>query len=84
MIHLHHAIRALNPSVVVIRGEEAFDEQGKSVAYDMTAAQAKLVEMQTAEAQEQQATEAAKQSAIDKLKALGLTDAEVAALKGTL
>jgi hypothetical protein len=36
----HNAIRALNPSVVFIQGENAFDDQGNPVAYDRAAAEA--------------------------------------------
>jgi len=75
MITLHQAIYALNPSVVTIRGEDAFDANDKPVTYDKTAAEAKLVELQAAEI-------AAKQSAINKLAALGLTADEVKALLG--
>jgi hypothetical protein len=84
MITIHNAILALNPSVVTIRGEEAFDANDKPVEYDLAAAQAKLVELEAAEAQAQQAKEDARQSAISKFKALGLTDDEINALKGML
>ena len=40
MIELHNAIRYLNPSVVTIRGEEAFDKDGNEVTYDKVAVQA--------------------------------------------
>lgn len=80
MITLHDAIRALNPQVVTIRGEEAFDKDENPVAYDLKAAQAKLAEMQTAEEAAQAAKEAQKQSAIAKLSALGLTAEEITAL----
>ena len=80
MIDLHQAIYALNPNVVTLRGEEAFDKDDKPVAYDMTAAQAKLAELQAAEAQAQQAQETHKQNAIAKLTALGLTADEISAL----
>jgi hypothetical protein len=82
MITLHDAIYALNPSVVVIRGDVAYDKDEKEVSYDLAAAQAKLVEMQQAEAQAQQAAETAKTSAMNKLTALGLTQAEINALLG--
>jgi len=39
-MRLEEAIFQLNPSVVTIRREEAFDESGNSVAYDKVAAQA--------------------------------------------
>ena len=70
MIYLHDAIRVLNPLVITIRGEEAFDANNNPIAYDMTAAQAKLAELQAAEAQAQQAQETHKQNAIAKLTAL--------------
>ena len=80
MIDLHQAIYALNPTVVTIRGEEAFDKDDKPVAYDMTAAQAKLAQMQAAETAAQQAQATHKQNAIAKLTALGLTADEISAL----
>lgn len=36
----HKAIRALNPSVVTIRGEDAFDQNDNPVEYDRAAAEA--------------------------------------------
>jgi hypothetical protein len=36
----HKAIYALNPSVVSIRGEDAFDKDGNPVVYDRAAAEA--------------------------------------------
>jgi len=39
-MNLHDAIYQLNPSVVAIRGEEAFDEAGNHVAYDKASAEA--------------------------------------------
>ena len=36
----HDAIRAINSSVVTIRGDEAFDADGNPVTYDETAVQA--------------------------------------------
>ena len=82
MIYLHDAIRVLNPQVVTIRGEEAFDKDDKPVAYDMTAAQAKLAELQAAEVAAQQAEATHKQNAIAKLTALGLTADEISAILG--
>jgi hypothetical protein len=35
----HDAIRAINSSVVVIRGDDAFDENGNLVIYDETTVQ---------------------------------------------
>jgi hypothetical protein len=82
MVDLHQAIYALNPSVVTIRGDVAYDKDEQVIQYDLATAQAKLVELQTAEAQAEQATATAKASALAKLTALGLTQAEVTALIG--
>ena len=82
MINIHDAIYALNPSIVTIRGDVAYDANEQEVAYDKDAAQAKLVELQSAEAAAEQAQATAKTSALAKLTALGLTQAEVTALIG--
>lgn len=82
MIILHDAIYALNPSIVTIRGDIAYDKNGVIVEYDLDAAEAKLAEMQAAEETAQQAAESAKQTAMAKLAKLGLTEDEVAALMG--
>lgn len=73
MIHLHDAIYALNPSVVTIRGDIAYDANEQEVAYDLAAAEAKLAELQAVET-------AAKTAALAKLTALGLTTADLTAL----
>ncbi len=80
MITLHDEIFALNPSIVVIRGDVAYDANEQEIAYDKDAAQAKLVEMQAAEVAAQEAAVADKQSALAKLVKLGLTEDEVKAL----
>ena len=80
MIFLFDAVHALNPQIVIVRGEEAFDKDDNPVAYDMTAAQAKLAELQAAEVTAQQAAVTHKANAVAKLKAIGLTDDEIAAL----
>ena len=82
MVTLHTAIYALNPSVVTIRGDVAYDKNEQVVQYDMAQAQAKLVELQAQEAQAEQAAKDAKASALAKLTALGLTADEVKALIG--
>ena len=82
MIDIHTAIRALNPSIVTIRGDVAYDKDEQVISYDATAAQAKLVELQAQEAQAEQAQATAKASALAKLTALGLTQDEVKALIG--
>jgi hypothetical protein len=40
MTHKHDAIRAINSSIVIIRGDDAFDANGNPVTYDETAVQA--------------------------------------------
>jgi hypothetical protein len=82
MANLHEAIYALNPSVVTIRGDVAYDQNEQVVQYDLAAAQAKLVDLQAAEAQAEQAAIDAKVSALAKLTALGLTQDEVKSLIG--
>jgi hypothetical protein len=82
MIDLHTAIYALNPTVTVIRGDIAYDANEQEIAYDMAQAQAKLTELQAAETAAEQDAIAAKASALAKLIALGLTQAEVTALLG--
>lgn len=82
MINIHDAILALNPSIVTIRGDVAYDANEQEIAYDMAQAQAKLAELQAQEVANQQAQEAHKASATAKLTALGLTQAEINALIG--
>jgi len=82
MTYLHDAIYALNPSVVTIRGDVAYDANEQEIAYNKAAAETKLAEMQAAEVAAQQAAVAAKESAQAKLAALGLTPAEVTAIIG--
>jgi hypothetical protein len=77
---LHKAIYTLNPTIVTIRGDVAYDAQENVVEYDLAAAEAKLVEMQTEAEAAIQAQAAAKQSALNKLMALGLTEEEALAL----
>lgn len=82
MLNIYNAIYTLNPSIVTIRGDIAYDKDEQVVQYDMAAAQAKLAELQAQEAQAEQATKDAKASALAKLAALGLTQDEVKALVG--
>ena len=82
MANIHEAIFALNPNIISISGMDAFDKNGAPVQYDLAAAQAKLVELQAAEAKAEQDAIAAKASALAKLAALGLTQDEVKALIG--
>ena len=71
----HEAIYKLNPTVVTIRGDVAYDADGNEVAYDLAAVTAQ------AEADKQAAIDI-KASALAKLAALGLTQDEVKALVG--
>lgn len=82
MIYLFDAIRSLNPNIVTLRGDIAYDANEQEVPYDAIAAQAKLTELQAAETAAQQAQETAKTSALSKLSALGLTQDEINALIG--
>jgi hypothetical protein len=82
MITLHNAIYALNPSVVTIRGDIAYDANEQEVAYDMAQAQVKLAELQAQAEADAQAIIDTKASALAKLAALGLTQDEVKALVG--
>jgi len=75
MINITEAIYKLNPSVVTIRGDVAYDANGNEVVYDKAAVTAQ------AEADAQAAIDA-KVSALAKLTALGLTEDEVKALLG--
>jgi len=71
----HDAVYKLNPTVVTIRGNIAYDAEGNEVAYDLQAVTAQ------AEA-DAQAVIDTKASALAKLAALGLTQDEVKALVG--
>jgi hypothetical protein len=82
MANLHQAIFALNPNIVTIRGEEAFDADENPMSYDMAVAQAKLLEMQAEETAKEQAQIDAKASALSKLSKLGLTADEISAITG--
>ena len=81
-IHINDAIRALNPAIVTIRGDVAYDANEQEIAYDMAQAQGKLAELQAAESAQEQAQATAKASALTKLAALGLTEDEIKALVG--
>jgi len=82
MINIFTAITSLNPNIVTLRGDIAYDQNENIVAYDKSAAEAKLAELQAAETAKQEAEIAAKESALTKLTALGLTDDEIKALIG--
>jgi len=80
MIHIHEAIYALNPSVITISGDVAYDKDKNIVEYDLAAAEAKVIEMQAEAEAAKQAQINAHQSALNKLMALGLTEEEALAL----
>ena len=71
----HEIIYKLNPTVVTIRGDIAYDADGNEVAYDLQAVTAQ------AEA-DAQAVIDTKASALAKLAKLGLTEDEIKALVG--
>jgi hypothetical protein len=81
MITLFLAIKKLYPQVITLRGDVAYDANDNEVTYDITQAQAKLVELQEQAEAEAQAVIDTKASALAKLAALGLTQDEVKALK---
>ena len=82
MANLHQAILSLNPSIVTVRGDIAYDKNEQVVQYDLAQAEAKLAELLAQEAQAEQAAKDAKASALAKLAALGLTQDEVKTLLG--
>ena len=79
-MNLTTAIFQLNPNIVTLRGDVAYDANEQVVEYDRAAAETKLVEMQTEAQAAVEAQAAAKQSALNKLMALGLTEEEALAL----
>jgi hypothetical protein len=87
MITLHDAILALYTNAVWIAGNDvdsliAKDSNENLITLHKSAITSKLAELQAQEAQAKQAKEATKASALAKLTALGLTQAEVTALVG--
>ena len=76
------AIYKLYPQVAKTVDDIAYDFEGNEVQCDLTAINAKAIELEAAEAQAQQTAEAHRQSALDKLTKLGLTADEIAALTG--
>ena len=79
----HQAVYNLYPNVVLIDdGEGAKDANGNSVVVDESLVDAEAVRLKEAYEAEQIQAEADKASAVSKLEALGLTDAEIKALSG--
>lgn len=81
----HQAIFNLYPNVVYINdGEGVKDSEGNSVVVDKSLVDAEALRLKEAYEAEQIQAEADKASAVSKLEALGLTDAEIKALSGGL
>ena len=81
----HQAIYNLYPNVVSIDDTAgAMDKDGNSVVVDESLVDAEAARLKEAYEAEQIQAEADKASAVSKLEALGLTDAEIKALSGSL
>ena len=83
--NIHDAVRAVYSNVVTIHGNDVssltcLDQNNAEVTIVATTVEAKLTELQNAYTAEQQAQASAKASALAKLTALGLTQAEITAL----
>jgi len=83
----HKAIYNLYPNVKMIDESNngsitAYNENREVVSIDMTLVNAKETELKAEMEQEKLNKEQSNQSAIDKLKALGLTDSEIEAFRG--
>jgi len=74
-IYYSEAVYQLYPNVVSMNKDIAYDAQGNVVNYDVNAVNEKAT-------LNQQSQETAKASALAKLTALGLTQAEITALIG--
>jgi len=72
---LHEAIFKLNPTIVTIVGDIAYDKDNNEVQYDLDAAKAELDRFNAEQ-------ETAKQTAEAKLAKLGLTVEDLKALLG--
>jgi hypothetical protein len=87
MITLHNAIYSAYPNAGVIRGSsidslEVVDKEHNPMTIDAEVVTAELEKLQVAETKAEQDAKDAKASALAKLTALGLTQAEVTALLG--
>ena len=81
----HQAIYNLYPNVVSIDDTAgAMDKDGNSVVVDESLVDAEAARLKESYEAEQIQAEADKASAVSKLEALGLTDAEIKALSGGL
>jgi len=84
---LHDAVRASYSNAVTIVGNEVndlivVDADGNAITIDQSVVTAKLATLESQYAEQQQAQANAKASALAKLTALGLTQAEITALIG--
>jgi len=86
-IDLHEAVRSVYSNAVFICGNElnelvVQDADNNLITIDQSVVTAQLSTLQTQKVEQQQAQANAKASALAKLTALGLTQAEVTALIG--
>ena len=84
---IHDAVRAVYSNAVTIWGDDVnslviHDQNGAEVTIVPATVEAKLTELQNAYTAEQEAQANAKASALAKLTALGLTQAEISAILG--
>ena len=77
---IHQAIYNTHPSVVCIRDDKGFDANENPVVIDQSLVDAENIRLQTEQANAVAQKAADKASANAKLKALGLTDAEIEAI----
>ena len=77
-----NAVFKLYSQVSTMQGDIAYDADGKEVAYDLSAVEAKVAQDEADKVAQQAAKAAAANTAISKLTALGLTADEIAALRG--
>jgi len=78
------AVTNLYSQVVLIRGNDCFDNDGNPVEITQSLVDEEVARLQAEYEAEQIQVEADKASAVSKLEALGLTDAEIKALSGGL
>jgi hypothetical protein len=84
---INDAVRAIHTNAVTIWGDNlndlvVHDVNGNTITIDLSVVTAELTTLQTQYAEQQQAQANAKASALAKLAALGLTQAEVSAILG--
>ena len=82
MSKLMDAVFNLYPQVVRTNDNKAYDANDNEVVYDLAAVNAKIAKDEADKVAAEQAQATAKASALAKLTALGLTQAEVTALIG--